>query len=75
MGEKERVYLETGPYPDSLEITTEPALEIQVIPEDPEERAAREGIHNRIQAEIHDENKERDSRAKEMLELDPSGME
>ena len=35
LGERERVYMETGPDPDSPEITAEPALEIQVIPEDP----------------------------------------
>ena len=61
--------METGPVPDSPEITTEPALEIQVIPKDPEEMAAREGIHERIQAEIHHENKEREARAEEMLEI------
>ena len=42
----------------NLEISTEPALNIQIIPEDLEEIAAREGIHERIQAEIHQENKE-----------------
>ena len=47
MGEKERVYMETGLDSKSLEITAEPALYIQVIPEDPEESAAREGIHKR----------------------------
>ena len=61
--------METGPDPDSPEITAEPALEIQVIPEDPEEMAAREGIHERIQGEIHHENKEREARAEEMLEI------
>ena len=61
--------METGPDPDSPEITAEPALEIQVIPEDPEEMAAREGIHKRIQVEIHHENKEREARAEEMLEI------
>ena len=46
----------------------EPDLEIPVIPEDPEEMAVREGIHERIQAEIHHEDKEAEAAAKEMLE-------
>ena len=66
LGERERVYMDTGPDPESPEITAEPVLDIQVIPEDPEEMAAREGIHKRIQAEIHHEDKEREDRAKEM---------
>ena len=44
---REKVYLETVPGPRSPE-----------IPEDPEEMAVREGIHKRIQAEMHHENKE-----------------
>ena len=35
--------METGPDPRSPEITTEPAQDIEVIPENPEEMAAREG--------------------------------
>ena len=35
-----------------------PDVEIQVIPEDPEEIAVREGIHERIQVEVHHEDKE-----------------
>ena len=69
LGARERVYMETGLDPDSPEIPAEPALEIQVIPKDPEELAAIEGIHERIQAEIHHENKEREARAEEMLEI------
>ena len=42
----------------SPEIPLEPDLEIQVIPEDPEEIAVREGIHERIQVEVHHEDKE-----------------
>ena len=61
LGERERVYMETGPDPKSRLITTEPALDIQVIPEDPEEMAGREGIHKRIQSEIHHEDKEREA--------------
>ena len=36
----------------------EPAIEIQIIPEDTEGMAVREGIHERIKAEIHQGNKE-----------------
>ena len=45
--------------------------QIQIIPDDPEEIAAREGIHERIQAEIHQGNKEVEARAEEMLEVPP----
>ena len=41
-----------------LEIPPEPEIEIQVIPEDPEEIAVRVGMHKIIQAEIHHEDKE-----------------
>ena len=41
-----------------LEIPQEPELEIQVIPEDSEEIAVREGVHERIKSEIHHEDKE-----------------
>ena len=37
------------------ELYPEPDLEIPVIPEDSEEIAVREGIHERIQVEIHHE--------------------
>ena len=49
----------------------EPALKIIIIPEDPEEMAAREGINERIQAEIHRGNKEVEARVEEMLEVPP----
>ena len=52
-----------------LEIPLEPELEIQVIPEDPEEIPVIEGVHKRIQAEIHQEDKEAESMAEEMLEV------
>ena len=51
------------------EIPPEPELEIQVIPEDPKEIAEREGIHERIQVEIHHEDKEAKTRLEEMLEV------
>ena len=66
---RERVYMETVPGPRSPEISAESAIDIQVIPEDPEEMAVREGIHKRIQAEMHHENKEIEARAEEMLEI------
>ena len=47
----------------------EPDLEIPVIPEDPEEIAVREGIHERIQAEIHHEDKEAKTMAEEIIEV------
>ena len=56
-------------------IPPEPALEIQIIPEDLEEIAVREGIHERIQAEIHQGNKEEEARAEEMLEVPPEWNE
>ena len=46
----ERVYMETGTGPKSPVRFAEPALVIQVIPEDLEETAVREGIQKRIQA-------------------------
>ena len=51
----------------SPEIPPEPDLEIQVIPEDPKEIAVREGINERIQADIHHEDKVADTTAEEML--------
>ena len=68
---RERGYMETVPGPRSPEISAESAIDIQVIPEDPEEMAVREGIHKRIQAEMHHENKEIEARVEEMLEIPP----
>ena len=64
--ERERGYIEPLADQRNPEISSKPALEIQIIPEDPEERAAIEGIHERIQAEIHQENKEVEARVEEM---------
>ena len=61
--ERERVYMETGPDPKGLEITAIPDQDMQVIPENPEEMALGEGIHKRIQVEIHHEDKEREAQA------------
>ena len=44
-------------------------LEIPVIPEDPEEIAVRDGIHEKKQAEIHHADKEAEAKAEEMLEV------
>ena len=55
----ERRHIELSVDQRNPEIPPEPALEIQIIPEDPEEIAVREGIHERIQAEIHQGNKEK----------------
>ena len=49
----------------------EPDLEIPVISEDPEEIAVRVGIHERIQTEIHHEDKAAEAMAEEMLEVPP----
>ena len=57
------------------EIPPKPALEIQVVPEDPEEIAGRDGIYERIQAEIHLEDKVAKARAEEMLEVPPEWNE
>ena len=51
------------------EILLEPDLEIAVIPKDPEEIAVRKGIHERIQVEIHHEDKEAEAAAEETLEV------
>ena len=68
---RERLYVETVPGPRSPVIPAESTIDVQVIPEDPEEMAVREGINERIQAEMHHENKETAARAKEMLEIPP----
>ena len=67
--------METGTGPKSPERFAEPALDIQVIPEDLEETAVREWIHERIQGKIHHENKEIEARAEEMLEIPPEWNE
>ena len=51
------------------EVLPEPDLEIPVFPENPEEIAVREGIHERIQEEIYHEDKEAEAMAEEMLEV------
>ena len=56
-------------------MTAEPDLEIPMILDDPEEMAVREGIHERIQVEIYNENKEREAQAEEMLDIPPEWNE
>ena len=63
--------MEIVPGPRSLEIPAEPIIDVQIRPEDPEEMAVRKGIHKRIQAEMHHENKEIEAIADEMLEIPP----
>ena len=46
-----------------------------MILDDPEEMAVREGIHERIQAEIYHKNKEREAQAEEMLDIPPEWNE
>ena len=77
LGEVERRYIEPS--------VDQRNPEIQIIPEDPEEIAVREGIHERIQAEIHqgnreeeareEEAREEEARAEEMLEVPPEWNE
>ena len=66
--ERDRVFMETRLNPVNLEMTAEPDLEVPMILDNPEEMAVREGIHERIQAEIYHEDKEREAQAEEMLD-------
>ena len=61
--------------PGTPEADTGPYLEIPIIPEDPEVVAGREGIHERIQAEIQHEDKEVEVLAEEMLDAPPAWNE
>ena len=64
----DRVLMETRPDPVNLEMTAEPDLEVPMVLDDPEEMAVREGLHERIQAEIYHEDKEREAQDEEMLD-------
>ena len=59
--------------PVTSEADNGPYLEIPIISEEPETIIVREGIHERIQAEIQQEDKE--AMAKEMLETPPAWNE
>ena len=65
LGEVESRYIDWSVDPRNPDIHPEPALEIQIIPEDPKEIAVREGIHERIQAEIH----QKEAKVEQMLEV------
>ena len=67
--------METRPDPVNPEITAEPDLEVPMILDNPEEMAVREGIHERIQAEINHEDKEREAEAEEVLDIPPEWIE
>ena len=54
--------------PEIPEAETGPYLEVPLIPEDPEVVKAREGIHERIQAEIQHEDKEAEVLVEEMID-------
>ena len=67
LGEAMRRPIEPSVDQRNPEIPPKLALEIQNVPEDPEEIAVREGTNKRIQAEIHHEEKVVKARAEEML--------
>ena len=53
------------------ELHPEPDLNSPIIPEDPEVIAEREGVHDRSQAEIQQEDKEAEVAEEVMLEVPP----
>ena len=57
--------------PVNPEISAVPDLEVPMIFNSPEEMAAREGIYERILAEIYYEDRDRAFQAKEMLDTPP----
>ena len=71
---EERV--ETGvDTPEITETDEGPYLEIPMLPEDPEVIGTREDIYERIQAEMHHEDKEAEIMVEEMLEALPPWSE
>ena len=60
VGERDRVFMEMRLGPVNLEVTVEPNLEVPMILNNHEEMAVREGIHERIQAEIYHKDRERE---------------
>ena len=64
----ERVFREMSMDPVNPEIIAVPDLETSMILDDPEEMAVREGIHERIQAKIYQEDRERAFQTEEMLD-------
>ena len=75
VGERERVFMETRPDPVNPETTAEPDLEVPMILDNPEEMGVREGIHERIQAEICHQKKEIAAQDEDMLEIPPEWNE
>ena len=61
--------------PVNPEIIAVPDLEVPMIFDGPKEMVMREGIHERIQAEIYHEDRERAFQAKEMLDTPPGWNE
>ena len=68
--EPERTYVQAEMAVPTPEILQEHEIEVD-LPDTPEEIAEREGIHERIQAEIRNGDKEDLLQAEEMLELPP----
>ena len=61
--------------PVNPEIIAVPDLEVPMIFDSPKEMAMRVGIHERIQAEIYHEDRERAFQAEEMLDTPPGWNE
>ena len=57
------------------EVDNGPYLELPIIPKEPENIAVREGIHERLQAEIRHEDNEAEVMAEGMLEAPPAWNE
>ena len=68
VGDGDRLLKEMSMDPVNPEIIAVPDLEVPMIFDSPKEMAMREGIHERIQAEIYHEDRERAFQAKEMLD-------
>ena len=74
-GDGDRVLGEMCMDPVNPEIIAVPDLEVPMICDGPKEMAMREGIHERIQAEIYHEDRERAFQAEEMLDTPPGWNE
>ena len=69
--DRERVLRKMWMDPVNPKIIAVPDLEVPMIFDSPEETAARNGIHERIQAEIYHEDRERVFQAEDMLDTPP----
>ena len=65
------VLRETCMGPANSEVMSTPDTEIPMIFDSPEEMEIREGIHERIKAELHHEDRERTFQAEERLDAPP----